>query len=259
MVFGISTSPPKELSDDLMVESEIDFLQVPDKEVKEDSTEAKGNTDTKQPQFKEAAELEENQNLEKDAKKEEDDDYEDDDDDDNDDDDISIIISSDATASPVRNKNSKRHSKPRRLYNRRLNLTEYFGHIYQGSQNPSAISLDSNYRNYNNYRPSFSPMRQQPYARQTSRPGFPTRGNGFNGVQMPFPMAQHTSYPMQTMLPMGKGPNMLSGSQVMAQYLAKSQHDSFIYANSILANDVSPEEVIEYHRHTKRNPKKTDS
>lgn len=253
MVFGISTSPPKDLSDDSIIESELEFSQILDKDLERELP----SNDTSELKPESPSEAKE-QPLQRDGQEGDLSDGKEDEEED-DDDDISIIISSDATSLPQKTRTPTRSSKPPKFYNRRHGLSDYFGHHYYGSQNSSAISLESNYRKYPNYHNSYGSIAQPPFVRQQSRPGMSTRSSSFQGhAQMPG-IAPQAPYLMQSMPPIIKHPSMLSGSQVMAQYLAKSQHDNFIYANSILANDVSPEEVREYQRHSKRNAKKNEA
>lgn len=168
-----------------------------------------------------------------------------------DDDDISIIIGSDVTSSSNRNITPPKQ----RRYSRssyRDTSDAYSQQNWYASKNSSTLSLNSSHRNYLGYHPpAFGPAPLSMYMGPYHPPSIPgsARSSSFYGGSvngsMPH-LVHHQSYSGSTMPQMTRSNSSFSGSQVMAQYLAKSQHDNFIYATSILANDVTPEEMREY-------------
>lgn len=98
---------------------------------------------------------------------------------------------------------------------------------------------------------------QQLYYMQNSQRPMASRMNSFGyGGYYPPPNPNPNQY-TYTANP-SKNPYSTSGSQVMSQYLAKSQHDNLVYAASILSNDVGMDEDKEYHYkpNSRRNSKK---
>lgn len=136
------------------------------------------------------------------------------------DDDVSIIIDSDETSFTTVNKEGPRRNQVhgprndrkslRNLLNVSLNLSYMGTHPHQLYYRPELRMQNSNY-----------------------------------GYYQPPPQPQ--LHPLQTFsYQQQKNPYSTSGLQVMAQYLAKSQHDNLLYAASILSNDVGIEE--EYYK-----------
>ncbi|KAF3984942.1 hypothetical protein FT663_05290 [Candidozyma haemuli var. vulneris] len=265
MVFGISTSPAR--NDKAIVSSESDS----------EPLEGKAVTSSPEPTSKNGQAKKNSTGCEKDIAKETDSKLKNavgqcngeaennDEDDDEDDDDISIIIGSDITTSTNRNTTppkQRRHSKSG--YHLRDPADAYSQHWY-ASKNSSSLSLNSNHRKYSNYHQhAFSPMPQPMYMAPQHPPSMQgsSRSNSFYGNSMNGSMPQlvhHNSFSGSSMPQATRSHSSFSGSQVMAQYLAKSQHDNFIYATSILANDVTPEEMREYSskRTHKKGPKKS--
>lgn len=181
---------------------------------------------------------------------------------DEDEDDISIIIGSDVTNdAPVHKRHNRKHN---RVYQHRSDLTEGFHSNWNNSRNSSALSLNSSYgQNYNYHPASFSPgpISQPVFYQQVPQFVQPMRSNSFYGVPQVAPMPQpqlvyHASIPGPSI---NKGhPQAFSGSQVMAQYLAKSRHENFIYASSILNNDVTTEEIREFRKSSRRSSRKSE-
>lgn len=208
--------------------------------------------------------LEDKQNGENESQveDEEDDDDDGEDDEDDEDDDISIIIGSDITTSSLKPKTRRSYRKHDKIYNHRFGLNDGFSFDWNQSFN-STLSLSSTY--------AYPPQYHGGYGM-----GYP------GGVYYPHeasfaPQSHHVPYygvpqlPMQ-MAPMynqgafstsvmgsNKGPYLTSGSLVMAQYLAKSQHQNYVYASNILNNDVTVEDVKEYKRQGKRNGRKNST
>lgn len=172
--------------------------------------------------------------------------------DDDDEDNISIII--DADTSPSKSHAARRtRRKPQKIYHNKFDLTDGFNLSYS-SRNSSNVSANSSFANHGNFHPAnYSPAPQHIYYHQTP-PMPPMMGSSgyYNGNQKYQHMVQ-PSYGAGS----GVAPQFaFSGSQVMAQYLAKSQHDNFVYASSILNNDVSSEELRDYRRATRRTHRK---
>lgn len=176
------------------------------------------------------------------------------DDEDDDDDDISIIIGSDITTSSQVPHRRKAHGKPHKIYHHRPDSLDACSLQWNNSRNSSSLSLNSNFAKYYNYhQPTFSPapsIPQMMYYQQPPQSSQMRPNNYYAGPHqmqgMP-PMMQQNSYhyPQHH----NNSHYSLSGSQVMAQYLAKSQHDNFVYAASIIN---MPEE----HREFKRTPRR---
>lgn len=176
----------------------------------------------------------------------------DDDDEDEDEDDISIIIGSDVTTSSNKNVTPQRPGRNGKARHYLRDAVDTSSQHWYASKNSSTLSLNSNHRKYLNFQPpSFSPMPQPMYMGPYYPPLIPatSRSNSFYGNSMNGSMPQlvhHNSFSGPHMQHATRSYSSFSGSQVMAQYLAKLQHDNFIYATSILANDITPEEMREY-------------
>lgn len=187
-------------------------------------------------------------------------DNEENDEEEDEDDDISIIIGSDVTTSSHKPKTKRSYRKHDKVYNHRFGLSEGFG--FEWNLFNSTLSLGSTY--------GYAPQYPGNYGMGYSGPVYYPQETAF------YPQTHHMPYygisqqPMQ-MAPVynqgsfstsaigNKGSYLASGSLVMAQYLAKSQQENYIYANNILNNDVTAEEVKEYKRHGKKNSRKTSS
>lgn len=206
---------------------------------------------------------------------------EEDDDEDDDDDDVSIIIGSDDTTSTTPYSSQRDNKKKNQNYNRNQDYNKkYTSENYRrSSRNSSNVSLNSNYMKYQQqkYPPSpffhqqsfpsqpqphpqqffYLPTHQPPQA-QPPRPRMVhSKSTGYyvphQGQFHPHHQQQnqgqfHSQY-QNSFVPANYGPknaNLTSGSQVMAQYLAKSQHDNLIYAASILSNDIGTDEESEF-------------
>lgn len=204
----------------------------------------------------------ENSHTHEDSRKNGDDDGdededEDDDEDDDDDDDISIILGSDITTDSRTHK--KMHGRHQRYFRHRSDLIEGGSANWMNSRNSSALSLNSSYAKHYNYHPaSFSPVPvAQPVFFQQPQYVQPVRPQLYYGVQQ-VPVAQQPIFAAPALGSPGVGPRTsyaVSGSQVMAQYLAKSQHENYLYASSILQNEVSPEEMRDYKKNPRRSRK----
>ncbi|PVH14662.1 uncharacterized protein CXQ87_002809 [Candidozyma duobushaemuli] len=250
MVFGISTSPPRKSAASVDSDDEPEGLAKDVVASQPEPAASNGVNGGLKSETKPDGASEKDNNGVADANEE---------DDDEDDDDISIIIGSDVTTS-----SNKNITPPKQ---RRFSKSGYRDHSdaysqqhWYASKNSSTLSLNSSHRNYSGYHPpAFSPMPQPMYMGPYHPPSIPgsSRSNSFYGGSMNGSMPQlvhHNSYSGSTMPSANRSHSSFSGSQVMAQYLAKSQHDNFIYATSILANDVTPEEMREYS--SKRTQKK---
>lgn len=268
MVFGISTepaetnespgirSPPNGYlaeSTALQSDSEEEKIAVqPAKSEAKDTSNATSNDSDHQLTAEDvAAALEEKEVVPKKA------DDADEDDEDDDDDDISIIIGSDITTDARHQK--KAHRKHQKFYHHRTYLNEGEQN-WNTSRNSSALSLNSSYAKHHNYHSaSFSPVIPQPvFYQQTPQFVQQMRPANYYGAPtvgvMPQPhLYHHASFPSPGY---HKGPYSVSGSQVMAQYLAKSQHENYLYANSILSNEVSSEEMRGYKKNYRRSTRK---
>ncbi|KAK8440749.1 hypothetical protein ACI3LY_000971 [Candidozyma auris] len=236
MVFGISTSPARqdeETSSQLGKQGARNIVATNDKD-KSNVDEVKQNGETTQ----------DGDRAQKDQEEEEEDDDEDDD--------ISIIIGSDVTTSSIRDLTPQRQRNSSRAINHVRDANDNHSQHWYASKNSSTLSLNSNHRKYSNhYPPAFSPMPQSMYLPAyppPSMPGSSRSGSFYNGGMdgsVPH-LPHHNSYSGASMPHLNRSHSTFSGSQVMAQYLAKAQHDNFIYATNILANDVTPDEVKEY-------------
>lgn len=191
-------------------------------------------------------------------------DEEDVDNDDDEDDDISIIIGSDVTNDSARKKS---HKKYQRLYHHPSYLNDGGNSNWGFSRNSSALSLNSSYAKHYNYHPasfSLAPAIPQPVMYQQSPQFMPQmRPVNYYGAPHMAPMPQpplyhHSLFPIPNMGSQ-KGSYTMSGSQVMAQYLAKSQHDNYLYASSILNNDVTAEEIREYKKTSGRTSRRHEA
>ncbi|CUM68024.1 uncharacterized protein PRCAT00005739001 [Priceomyces carsonii] len=182
-------------------------------------------------------------------------------DDDDDDDNISIIIESDGTTST----NTPNHFKrgTRKVYHNKFNSTESFGPI-RNSSRASSSSSASNYMKHHHSQLNYgSPFSQQQQLYFNHRGGVrahpqaaPMYANGYaNNYYMQYPQVPPPPFPLNSM----KNQYSSSGSQVMAQYLAKSQHDNLYYAASILSNDVEDEydsDYIQRPRYSRSNSRR---
>ncbi|ODV80686.1 uncharacterized protein CANTADRAFT_88608 [Suhomyces tanzawaensis NRRL Y-17324] len=284
MVFGIiSNSEVKPGSETESKESEV---------VVEDATETKETEDAK---LKTADAAITNNKIEVagqvvDADADDEDDLDDDEDDD---DEVSIIIGSDDTLSnaPKENlskdkksgRNKKSHSRLNgydKVYHSNFNSSE--SSIRRSSRNSSNISLNSSYSKYSQpppptqqpYKFASSPYVQQqqvyympspgghPNARPYGGYGYSVPNNGYFPQQyyVPHPHSHPHHQPRQHYgHPQSKTQFSTSGSQVMAQYLAKSQHDNMIYAASVMSNDIGADDDIdlsEFHSIPNEQPQK---
>ncbi|CAK7905627.1 hypothetical protein CAAN1_29S00848 [[Candida] anglica] len=220
----------------------------------------------------EKGELEKNVNEGTEKLEEEHEVEEEDDEDEEDDDEVSIIIGSDTGSSSMvcetkpdsnesKNKNGARKSLsrstsseaffPKRDYSRNssnISLNTHFGkNGYQHSQAKTHSPYSQPQSMY--YRPSSAPMRlnngphygyhQQQQHQQTFPP---------QHVSTPYGQIPHYSSQPHLL----KNPYGTSGSQVMAQYLAQSQHENLLYAAAIFNGGMDPEEDIEYNYRGKR-------
>ncbi|ABN67207.2 predicted protein [Scheffersomyces stipitis CBS 6054] len=168
-----------------------------------------------------------------------------------------------------------------RVYHNRYNNSDLSIHMKKSSRNSSNVSLNSNYGKYSHppsvqhhqgFKFASSPYMQQQvyYYPQSGRNGSVSavrpapvyapsyNGNFYPGQAIPAPPQQfYQPAPQQRYNPASSvappvhkgGMYSTSGSQVMAQYLAKSQHDNLIYAANILANEVDVDEDSEYDQY----------
>lgn len=237
MVFGISTSPARqdeETSSQLGKQGARSIVVTNDKD--------KSNVD----------EVKQNGETTQDGDRAQKEDQEEEEEDDDEDDDISIIIGSDVTTSSIRDVTPQRQRNSSRAINHVRDANDNHSQHWYASKNSSTLSLNSNHRKYlNHYPPAFSPMPQLMYLPAYPPPLMPGSSRsgsfyngGMDGLVPHFP--HHNSYSGASMPHLNRSHSTFSGSQVMAQYLAKAQHDNFIYATNILANDVTPDEVKEY-------------
>jgi hypothetical protein len=206
-----------------------------------------------------------------------------DDDDEEEDEEVSIIIggeeSSPSSASANEQKtetkkkqnhqnHNQRINNHQKVYHNKYNMSDSYLPMKKSSMNSSSnVSLNNSFQHYGNqqappYLQSSPYMLQQQllYFPNQSRPG--TRSiYGYLGASTPtqgfFPAQQYTPlpqyYPPQPhhhvqLHQHQQKPNnqyVTSGSQVMAQYLAKSQQDSLLYAVNAMNNDAGFDEDIE--------------
>ncbi|SGZ52810.1 CIC11C00000002132 [Sungouiella intermedia] len=275
MVFGISTepvdSPDEKLSPPTEYLAESTVLVGANTEEKQEQTSSNEDDISSDAQLKLTIEnvamalkehpTDESSDLDAGAdnefKKDEEEEVEEEDDED----DISIIIGSDTTAGSPHKKSQKKHQ---RLYHHHSFLNDGMNSNWATSRNSSALSLNSSYATHYNYHPSsFSPVPAipQPVMYHQAPQFMPQmRQVSYYGIPQMAPMPQpqlyhHSSFPGPNM-GMHKSPYTVSGSQVMAQYLAKSQHDNYLYATSILNNDITSEEIREYKKSSRRSSKK---
>lgn len=208
--------------------------------------------------------------VERNDDEEDDDDEDDDDEDEDDDDDISIIIGSDETdLSNNKDELKKLHLNGHKFYDNKGSTSETFVPLRKSSRDSSNISLNSHNSNYmkyyNNHESKIPPSpyhhqpqhQQQLYYMQTPQRPMNSRMNSFTYGGF-FPPVNPNPNQYNYSANPSKNPYATSGSQVMSQYLAKSQHDNLLYAASILSNDVGLDEDKEYHyKHSnRRNSKK---
>lgn len=264
MVFGIRTEPVDgdEPSPPAEYLAESTVLEGINTDKKEEAPSADENSNDGQlklfiEDIAKALDVAKNDETRKQVTGNEEEDEDEDVDDDEDDDDISIIIGSDVTNDAP---HKKSHKKYQRLYHHHTYLNDGMNSNWGFSRNSSALSLNSSYAKHYNYHPaSFSPAPPVPQSvmYQQSPQFVPQmRPTNYYGVPQMAPAPQpqlyhHNSFPAPN-LGSHKGPYTMSGSQVMAQYLAKSQHDNYLYASSILNNDVTLEEIREYNKSSRR-------
>ncbi|CUM45723.1 unnamed protein product [Debaryomyces fabryi] len=188
-------------------------------------------------------------------------------DDEEDEDDISIIIGSDETTSSTRDELKQLRNNGHKFYDSKVDTSDTFIPLRKSSRNSSNISLNShnsNYMKYYNHDSKFPPspyhhhqQQQQLYYMQNAQRPIAGRMKsfGYGGYYPPTnPNPNQYTYTANP----SKNPYSTSGSQVMSQYLAKSQHDNLLYAASILSNDVGIDEDKEYHykSNSRRNSRK---
>lgn len=172
-----------------------------------------------------------------------------------DDDDISIVIEASESESS-RPPSRKPRSKPQKIYHNRFDLSDTFNLSWNGSRNTSGMSSNASYAKHYSYHPmNYSPAVAGPqmYYQQAPMPPPFMNSNGYYGGNGK--MAQVVQPPY------GPGPGgapqySLSGSQVMAQYLAKSQHESFVYNPNVYNNEMKHEDLREYRRKPKYSLKR---
>lgn len=184
-------------------------------------------------------------------------------------DDISIIIGSDETTFSSRDELKQLRKNGHKFYDNKVDTSDTFIPLRKSSRNSSNISLNShnsNYIKYYNHDSKFPPspyhhhqqqQQQHLYYMQNAQRPIASRMNSFGyGGYYPPPNPNPNQY-TYTANP-SKNPYSTSGSQVMSQYLAKSQHDNLLYAASILSNDVGIDEDKEYHYkpNSRRNSRK---
>lgn len=250
MVFGISTDPVTK-----------DYNSYVPAEVSEDASTSPESLAESTSILDDVGKLQEQNGEEVETKNVEisaDEDGNEDEKEDDDEDDISIIIGSDiTTSSQNRHSRNKSNRRPQRPSHNRPELYVGFPLHFSSSRNSSTLSLNSNNAKYYNYHHAkFNPVpsiAQNVYYQQTAPPHAQIRANSYYGVSpqmagVPPPFVHHHSYPFPQTSYQNKGHYSLSGSQVMAQYLAKSQHDNFVYASSIYSNEVTPEEVRNFKK-----------
>lgn len=159
------------------------------------------------------------------------------------DDDVSIIIGSDDTASTTANNSNKEDAK--RSTHLKNKASTSFRKPYR---NISSSSLNSQGHYHKPYEPHYNKFTPAPYQHQQPHPYYmppqgPPRMN--YGYYPPMAAPMPPQYPQY---PASRGQYSSSGSQVMAQYLAKAQHDNLLYAASVLSHDYDFEGDYNYDR-----------
>lgn len=144
---------------------------------------------------------------------------------------ISIAPIEGDDSQPVSQSSPVQASKPQRPRRSRQSSYDSIHNTFNYLRNSSAISLNSGYAQPHNYHSAHylqsSPVPQKVYYQQHQAPILPHM-RSFYGAAPPMAMPPNNYY---------KPLFASSGSQVMAQYLAKSQHDGYLYAASILNDD----------------------
>lgn len=168
---------------------------------------------------------------------------EEDDEEEEEDDDVSIIIGSDDTASTTANNSNKEDAKRSSHFKNKTNTN-----VRKPYRNLSSSSLNSQGHYHKPYEPHYSKFPPAPYHHQQPHhyympPQGPPRMN--YGYYPPTPAPMPPQYPQY---PASRGQYSSSGSQVMAQYLAKAQHDNLLYAASVLSHDYDFEGDYNYGR-----------
>lgn len=192
---------------------------------------------------------------------------EDDDADDDDDEEVSIIIGGEGSSPSSISGNGKVETKkkPRQNHSHRINNHQKVYHNKYNmsdsylptkkSMNSSNVSLNSMYHKYG-VQPS--PFQSSPYMMQQQLLYFPSQTRpgsrsmyAYSGAGTPtkgYP-PQYNPQPLYYPPPVQQHPkhnqDVTSGSQVMAQYLARSQHDNLLYASSVMTNDAGFDEDVE--------------
>lgn len=257
----ISKSTPARDRDATETTSDIDTTELSDLKIddqfekqEKDTTEdqkpadtaVSNNQDSKKTQSSEAEE----ENADIDGEEYYEDDEEQDDDDD---DDISIIIG--ANDSSFSGGHYQKPNNRKKLHEPRFHTSDSFvaknNFSSRSSSNISLRSNDLKYYRSNSDIPRFPsspyvPPPQGLYQFQNQNRKTP---NGFNNYYVHGQQSGAAPF-MSTMNGFST-----SGSQVMAQYLAKSQHENLLYAANVLSNDVDIEDSRSssspYKRHSK--------
>lgn len=166
--------------------------------------------------------------------------YEEEEEDEEDDDDVSIIIGSDETASTTANNSNKEEAK--KIYKSKSGTCfkkPYSDHMSSASFQSHGHFGRPHDPHYGKYPTPYSP---QPYQQL---PYYPPPQQRVGYGYMASPSSAAPPYPQY---PPSRGQYMSSGSQVMAQYLAKTQHDNLLYAASVLSHEYDFDGAHEYRR-----------
>lgn len=166
------------------------------------------------------------------------------DEDEDDDDDISIIIGSDDTSSTTaNNSNNNNRGEKKKFHSNSVNDSDPLI-PFKGNRNNSSFSLNSNHNK--SYPKSPYGNHSLPHTPKQFHPSYYQRSNsnhGFYPIQPmpPFSTPQQVP-PSMSPQPLSVYPDnpvrngSFSGSQVMAQYLAKSQSDHLFYQPNVVYN-----------------------
>lgn len=184
---------------------------------------------------------------------------EDEDDEEDDEDDVSIIIGSDDTTSTTANNSNKGEMK--KPFNSRSRASPSYKNRFRNLSS-SSLNHHGQYSRHHdvpfgNYSPASYPyhpphpphphlpappsqLPQHPYYSQGPRVNYGYYPS--SAAPMTTPYSQYQQYPVS------RGHYTSSGSQVMAQYLAKAQHDNLLYAAHVLSHDYDFEDEYSYNR-----------